>query len=130
MLDRLFILQRTDIFGGLPDNVLTSLATYLDDVNVEEGETIFRKGDIGKYMFIVVDGTMRIHDGETTLAILGPGHVFGEMAVLDSEIRSASATASEECRLLRLDQDLLYEVMAGNADVSRGIIDVLLERFQ
>lgn len=130
MIERLFILKRTKIFGTLPDDVLSSLAAYLDEVNLEEGDIVFRKGDLGKSLFIVVDGTVRIHDHERTLASLGPNDVFGEMAVLNSESRSASATAHEDCRLLRLDQDLLYEVMAGNAAVSRGIISVLLERFQ
>ncbi len=130
MIERLFILKRTKIFGALPDDVLSSLATYLEEVNLDEGDIVFRKGDIGKSLFIVVDGTIRIHDHEKTLATLAPNDVFGEMAVLNSESRSASATAREDCRLLRLDQDLLYEVMAGNAAVSRGIISVLLERFQ
>ena len=73
---------------------------------------------------------MRIHAGDETLTELGPDQVFGEMTVLTAEVRTASATALEETRLLRLDQDVLYEVMAGRPAVSKGIIKVLVERLR
>ena len=130
MIERVFILKRTEIFRDLPAEVLASLAMYLEEVELDADESIFHKGDIGKSMFIIVDGTVRIHDGDTTRVVLGPDEVFGERSVLTAAVHTVTATACEECRLLRLDQDLLYEVMAGNAAVARGIIKVLLERFQ
>ena len=60
----------------------------------------------------------------------GENEVFGERSALTARVHGASATADTDCKLLRLDQDLLYEVMASNPEVSRGIIKVLLERFQ
>ncbi len=54
--------------------------------------------------------------------------VLGEVTALTSEVRNATATAMEECRLLRLDQDVLYELMAGRPSISRGLIKVLLAR--
>ncbi|MFQ6046331.1 MAG: cyclic nucleotide-binding domain-containing protein [Gemmatimonadales bacterium] len=130
MIERVLILKRTEVFRALPEPVLASLARYLEEVNLEAGQEIFRKGDVGKAMYIVVDGTVRIHDGEKTRALMGPNEVFGERTALTAEFHRASATAAEDCQLLRLDQDLLYEAMAGNAAIAKGIIKVLLERFQ
>ncbi len=130
MIERVFILKRTEVFKGLPSDVLAGFAAYLEEVYVAPDETIFEKGDIGKSMYIVMDGLVRIHDGSETLIELGPDQVFGEMTVLTAELRTASATALEETRLLRLDQDVLYEVMAGRPAISRGIIKVLVERLQ
>ncbi len=128
MIERVFILKRTDLFKGLPSDVLASFANHLDEIYVGEGETIFEKGDIGKAMYVVVDGQIRIHDGDLEIELLGCDSVFGEVTVLTAEARSTSATAVEESRLLRLDQDVLYEVMAGRPAISRGIIKVLVDR--
>lgn len=130
MIERVFILKRTEVFKGLPSDVLASFAGHLEELYVAKDETIFEKGDIGKSMYIIMDGLVRIHDGDETLIELGPDQVFGEMTVLTAEVRTASATALEETRLLRLDQDMLYEVMAGRPAVSKGIIKVLVERLQ
>ncbi len=128
MIERVFILKRTEVFRDLPTSVLESLAAHLEEVDLEPAEVLFRKGDLGHAMYIVVDGRLRVHDGETTLAELGRGAVLGEMSVLTSEERSASVTAESEAQLLRLEQEVLYEVMALSPEVSRGLIQVLLER--
>jgi CRP/FNR family cyclic AMP-dependent transcriptional regulator len=130
MIERVFILKRTDLFKELPSEVLASFANHLDEIYVGEGETVFQKGDIGKAMYVVVDGRIRIHDGDKEIKVLGSDQVFGEVTVLTAEVRLLSATALEESRLLRLDQDVLYEVMAGRPAVSRGMIKVLVERLQ
>ena len=130
MIERVFILKLTDLFKGLPSDVLASFANHLDEIYVAEGETIFRKGDIGKAMYVVVDGRIRIHDGDREIEMLGCDLVFGEVTVLTADVRTESATAVEESRLLRLDQDVLYEVMAGRPAISRWIIKVLVDRLQ
>ncbi len=130
MIERVFVLKRTDLFKELSSEVLASFANHLEEIYVGEGETIFEKGDIGKAMYVVVDGQVRIHDGDREIEVLGCDQVFGEVTVLTADVRSASATAVEESRLLRLDQDVLYELMAGRPAISRGIIKVLVERLQ
>lgn len=128
MLERVFILKRTDVFRDLPNEVLESLAPHLEDVELEAGDPLFAKGDLGTAMFIVVEGRMRVHDGERTIATLEGGAVLGEISVLSAEERNASVTAETDAHLLRLDQDVLYEVMALAPAVSRGFIGVLLDR--
>lgn len=128
MIERIFILKRTNIFGGLPHDVLGSLAEYMEEVRLEPGESLFKKGDLGRSLFIVVDGLVRVHVDDKTIAELGPDEVLGEVTALTSEVRRESVTAEEETRLLRLDQDVLYELMAGRPAMSRGIIKVLIER--
>jgi CRP-like cAMP-binding protein len=79
-------------------------------------------------MYVVVVGRIRVHDGDRTLATLERGAVLGEVSVLASEERMASVTAETEAQLLRLDQEVLYELMGLSPEVSRGLIQVLLER--
>jgi len=128
MIERIFILKRTEAFGGLPHEILGSLAGHMEEVLLNPGDTLFEKGDLGHAMFVLIDGRIRIHDGERTLAEMEPDSVFGEITALTSEVRTATATAEEECRLLRLDQEVLYELMAGRPSIARSLIKVLVER--
>ena len=128
MIERVFILKRTEIFRDVPDDILASLVVYLEEVHMGPGGTVFKAGDVGKAMYVVVNGQVRLHDGDLDETVLNAYAVFGELSVLTSELRSQTATAVEETDLLRLDQDVFYEVMAGNPDVSKGIIKVLVER--
>jgi CRP-like cAMP-binding protein len=64
------------------------------------------------------------------IAYVGGHEIVGEMAVLESVPRMASATATEPTRLLRLEQDALYELMADRIEVARGIIGVLSGRLR
>ena len=66
-----------------------------------------------------------MHDQDRFFNYLGERDVFGEMAVLDPEPRSASVTTVEDTRLLRVDEQALREVMDDQPEVARGIIRVL-----
>jgi hypothetical protein len=129
-IEMVLILKTVSIFQGTPDRVLAEVAGYLDQLELQAGEPLFAKGDIGKCMYIIVDGMVRVHDGEQVLNDLGAHDIVGEMAVLDATPRTASVTAIEETTLLRLDQEALYELMSDRVEVMRGIIHVLSSRLR
>jgi AAA family ATP:ADP antiporter len=124
-IEKVLALKKASIFGETPDEVLLQVAPLLEERLVQPGDPVIEKGDLGDCMYIVVDGEMRVHDGERTLNILGPGACFGEIAVLDTEPRTASVTAYTEAQLLRLAQESLYEAMDVHPMVARGIIRAL-----
>ena len=73
---------------------------------------------------------MKVHDGAQDLKHLKSKSVFGELAVLDPEPRSASVTAISDAHLLRLDREAFLELMAGNMEVVRGVLSVLCDRIR
>ena len=81
-------------------------------------------------MYIIIDGKVRVHDGDRVITTLEKRDVFGELAVIDPEPRSASVTATEETHIFRLDQDSLYELMAEHIEIARGIMRVLCRRLR
>jgi HEAT repeat protein len=125
LIERVLILKTVSTFAGIPDGTLAEAATLLEEQDLAAGETLFTKGEPGRCMYIIVAGRVRVHDGGRLLNELGERDIFGEMAVLDSAPRLASVEAAEATRLLRLDQDALYELMADHVEVARGIIQVL-----
>jgi hypothetical protein len=124
-LEKVLILKTVSLFAQTPDEVLVEVTGLLREQECRPGEQIVAKGETGRSLYIVVEGRVRVHDGDRTLNELGEGAIFGELAVLDDAPRSATVTALEETRLFRLEQDALYELMADRPEVARGIILVL-----
>lgn len=129
-VERVVILKSVSVFQDIPEEYLGELAASVQEFRVSEGETVIRKGDAGSEMYVIVDGRMLVHDGDRRIAELGPREVFGELAALDPEVRSASVTALEECHLFRVSQRVLYHLMAERTEVARGIIHVLCQRLR
>ena len=124
-VEKVLILKTVPMFSQTPDNVLADVANLLEEVDVSENEAIFRQGDAGDSLYVILDGKVRVHDGERLLNYLGEREVFGEMALLDPEPRLASVTAMESTHLFRLDQASFYDLMTERPEVATGIIRVL-----
>jgi CRP-like cAMP-binding protein len=76
-------------------------------------------------MYIIVEGRVRVHDGERTLDEQWAYDVFGEMALLDEDRRAASVTAIDDTRLFHLNRALFYELMTSQPEVAHGVVRVL-----
>jgi CRP-like cAMP-binding protein len=97
---------------------------------VEPGASVVVEGAVEDHLFVIVDGRIRIHQGEHTLVELGPGATVGELAALVPEPRSASATAIERSTLLRLGKPVLDELLADRPALAIGIITALVTRLR
>jgi CRP-like cAMP-binding protein len=84
---------------------LSKLFKTCDDFKeFKAGTTIFSKGEPGNEMFIILDGEVDIHVGSGVIDNLKDTEVFGEMALIDSHVRSATAIARTDCRLAAIDE--------------------------
>jgi CRP-like cAMP-binding protein len=109
-------LRNIGLFGALSDDVLGVLSGMLTVVVPEIGEVIFREGDEGSAMYVVLAGEVEItkmsrNGVDARVAMLGPGDWFGEMSIVDIQPRSASVRAIAPARLVRIsagDLDSLY----------------------
>jgi CRP/FNR family cyclic AMP-dependent transcriptional regulator len=68
------------------------------------GQAVFTEGDPGKVMYVVKEGEVAIIAGDKVLDVIQPGGIFGEMALIDQQPRSASAIARTDCTLIRVDE--------------------------
>lgn len=109
-------LRRIGLFGGLDDESLEDLAASLPEREPAPGELIFREGEPGRELYVVLSGELEVQKRaprgtDVRLAMLGPGDWFGEMSVLDVQPRSATVRALAPSRLLVMraqDLDALY----------------------
>ena len=124
-IEKVLILKSVPILASVPENQLVDLAMIAETIEFAAGENIMIQGDLGTSMYVVAEGRVRIFDGDQVLGHHGSRAAFGELAALDPEPRAASVAAVEDCTLLRIDGESLYDLMSGNREVTRGIIHVL-----
>lgn len=127
-LEKALILKSVPIFEQVPEEPLAVLAGAVKEEEVKKGRTFIRKGEIGTSLFVIVEGSVRVHDGKREIAVVGKGEVVGELSALDPEPRTASVTALEDTLLFRIDDEEIYDFMTDNREVARGVIRVLVRR--
>jgi CRP/FNR family transcriptional regulator, cyclic AMP receptor protein len=112
---------------------LEELLVRAIDKKYAEGSTIFRRGDAGDTMMRVKSGRVRISVGdeqgrELTFAIIGPGHMFGEIAVIDGRGRTADASALEACVVQIIQRRDFLSFLERNAQIAVRLLQMLCER--
>jgi CRP/FNR family cyclic AMP-dependent transcriptional regulator len=127
MPSRIELLRTVAIFKDLEDGELARVSECIREEKFESGEYVFREGEAGNRLYLIVEGEVRISrvipgSGEEALAVLKPGAVFGEMAVFDRSDRSTDAISNGGTRcltlsrsdfelLLDLNRELAYKVL-------------------
>jgi CRP/FNR family transcriptional regulator, cyclic AMP receptor protein len=98
----------------------------------EVGDILFREGESGETMFVLQSGEVRItkdgRDGQKTLAVLGPGEFFGEMAILNAKPRNATAEVTQKARVLVIDARTFEQMVVSNAEIAVRLIKKLARR--
>jgi len=120
-------LAKVSFLDGLTRHALSLIAQVTTEESHATGTRIFQYGDPGDKLFIILEGKVRISRevagmGEEALAVLGPGEVFGEMALLDESPRSADARAHERCRLLVISKDAFDDLLFMHKDLAFEVL--------
>jgi CRP-like cAMP-binding protein len=123
------------MFAALDDAEASALRATMHAVKLRRGEILFREGDIGDELYVVMDGKVKMGrtsaDGrENLLSVLGPGQMFGELSLFDPGPRSSTVTAVTDAELLALGQDQLLSWLTGRPEVARGLLLQLASRLR
>jgi serine phosphatase RsbU (regulator of sigma subunit) len=121
-------LRKCIFFSDTSDAIIQELADLAELIRLPAGSTLFEKGDTGFAMYFVVEGCVRIHSGSVVITHLDKGQVFGEVAALSNELRTASVTAEMDTVLLKLEQEAIYATLATQPEVAKSIIQALCKR--
>ncbi len=130
LFERMTFLRSVPLFSELSGEDLRSVAEIVEYVDYPSEATIFRKGDPGEDLYLIVSGRVAIRDGKIELNTLGEREFFGELAVLDREPRSADVACLSDTRLLRLRGADLGELMARRPHICEQIMLVLVRRLR
>ena len=130
LVERVYALRAVPLFQDLGGEDLMKVAEIATQVEHAAGDVVFRKGDLGEVMFVIIGGRIAVRDGAREISRLRPGEFFGELAALDDEPRSADAICAEDAVLLRINGADLEELMDRRPEISREIIRVLVRRLR
>lgn len=120
-------LATINLFEGIDPRGLREIAAIASEESHRLGEIIFKEGDTGGALYMILEGKVRISRevsgmGEEALAVLGAGDAFGEMALIDDFPRSADVRVHERCRLLVISKEALEDLLFLNRDLAYEIL--------
>jgi len=128
-------LRASPLFQAMQPEELDTTLEFATERRFRRGQVVFQKGDTGSSLMAVLSGRVRISavntDGkEITLNVISPGQVFGEIALLDGQPRSADATAIEDTVLLAIERRQFMPFLESNQNLTIRMLVVLCERLR
>jgi CRP/FNR family transcriptional regulator, cyclic AMP receptor protein len=124
------------LYLAWPKSTVTSMAKFEMFRNQTDAEsfpahaTIFEKGDPRTFMYVVQSGEVEIRLGNRVLEVVGPDGIFGEMAMVDGQPRTAAAVARTDCKLVPIDQKRFQFLIQQTPFFALEVMRVLLERLR
>ncbi|MHC9539143.1 MAG: cyclic nucleotide-binding domain-containing protein [Vulcanimicrobiota bacterium] len=133
-IEKVETMKKSAVFADLPIEDIVIIADILLELEYPEGHIIFREGEPGDKMYIIVSGQVIIQKGEgdgieMTLT-LGSGECFGEMAILDGLPRSASVKVTKPANLLAIEREDFRELLRVYPEISLNVIQILSGRLR
>jgi CRP-like cAMP-binding protein len=132
---KLAVLRKHPIFCDLDSEAFDQLGRYAKHATLKRGASIFSKGDPGNSLVAVISGTVKISvsspDGRSAiLNLIGPGEIFGEVAVLDGQARTADATANTNCEIFVIDRREFLPFVQSQPALAMKFIELLCARLR
>lgn len=123
-------LQKFRIFENTKEAELVKIAEILTPLEFEGGQTIISKGDEGESMYFIDIGDVVVSDEAVELSRLGPGEVFGEYSLIDTQTRSATVKALKSTRVWRLNQKDFLHLVMNDMSIMRSFLNVFVYRLR
>jgi CRP/FNR family cyclic AMP-dependent transcriptional regulator len=132
---KLAVLRRHPIFCDLDADAFEQLCRYARPATLKRGATIYSKGDPGNSLYVVISGTAKMSisspDGRSAiLNLIGPGEIFGEIALLDGRERTADATANTNCEVFIIDRREFIPFVRSQPALAMKFIELLCTRLR
>jgi CRP-like cAMP-binding protein len=136
-LERLIIrlLETVEVFSGFTQTELIDLLSNAEKCVFNPRDIILTEGSAGHFMYVIIDGEVEIRKklavgGEKVLKNLGSGSCFGEMALVDNEVRSATVKSVKKCIMLRIGESDFWKNPLASAKFYRNIARLLSQRLR
>ena len=125
----------SDLLSDLPDRLSTALLANAKPVKLTADEVLFLAGDPGDGCYRLEEGLLKVSmvaptGAERILAILGPGSIVGDMAVIDGRPRSASVSALRDCKLSFISRTSFESMAAKNPEIYKHLLNLVAARLR
>lgn len=123
-------LSQVSLFSGCTKRELSKIASHVDEIEVPAGKVMIRQGDPGSECFVIVSGRATASIRGKGTYPMGPGSCFGEMSLLDMELRAATVTAETDMQLLVLGPREFTSVIMDTPTVALRVMASLAKRLR
>jgi CRP/FNR family transcriptional regulator, cyclic AMP receptor protein len=121
-------LRRSPLFEGLAKKQLMMLARLTDDLDVPAGSVLCREGERGREFFVIIEGEAEVTRGGKHLATIGSGEFFGEIALLERVVRTATVMAITPLSFFVINDSAFDSVLATDPSIERKLLRTLARR--
>ncbi len=124
------LLKEVEIFSAFDDSILNEFVDNMQEVRLCKNDLLFKKGDIGNAMYVIIDGSVQVHDNNYIFTTLNNKQFFGEYSLIDSALRSATVTAMRDSLLLELKQETFNKVTQERPELWKNVLVSLIKRLR
>ena len=124
------MLSRVPMFSSLGKKSLQTIADSASERTFNPGDAIVTQGEVGIGLFLVAEGQVNVEKSGKTVATLGPGNYFGEMALLDEQPRSANVRAASQARCLVLSPWEFWGTVGKDPEALRTLLKETVRRLR
>ena len=133
--ERVSLLERAPLFSVLPREEMHDLAAKFYSASYGKADIIFREGEPAERLFIISQGTVKLHvnsprGGELLVAVVGRGQIFGELAVIDRGPRAMSARTMEDSIVFALSGDTFWTLLETHSALARRLLELMARRLR
>jgi CRP/FNR family transcriptional regulator, cyclic AMP receptor protein len=122
------LLRHVPLFAACGGKQLDAIGQLADEIDVPAGTTLMKEGERGGEFFVIVDGTVRVEKGGTTLRTMHAGEFLGEIALVDGGPRTATAITETPSRLLVVAHREFHTLMQDHPAISMAVLEALAQR--
>ncbi len=129
-IEKVLLLQNIEVFAEVPTDQLAALAAIAREVSVLSGDTVFKEHDMPDALYMVLEGHVKLHQGDREITTATKMQPFGTWALFDDEPRVLTATATEDSRLLRIDRNEFNDLLSDDVRIAKGIIRTVTRKLR
>jgi CRP/FNR family transcriptional regulator len=128
VVERAIALRKVEAFSGVPIDQLAYIAAAAREVGFPAGDLLFMEGEPPLSLFVMLEGRVRLEKDGKTFGEAVAGEPLGTWSIFDDHPRRATAQVVEDARVLVLDREDFYEVIAEHVDITRSLVQDLVRR--
>ena len=130
VIEKVIFLQNVDVFRDVPTEDLAYLAAITEEVSFRKDENIFKENEPADALYLVLEGQVtHLRDGKE-ITVSQAKDAFGTWALFDDAPRITTATATMECKLLRIDREDFFDLLADHIQITQGVFKTVVSRLR
>jgi CRP-like cAMP-binding protein len=130
LIEKVLFLQNVELLSALSPEQLGRIALITREVEAPRGKVLLREKELSECMYLLVHGKVAVECGGERIFLAGEKDVLGAWALLDNEPMVVTATALQGSRLLRIDREDFYDLLADHSEIMQSMFQVLVRRIR